>query len=246
MKRRQKFAWLLSGMMIAFLVVNMISPAVATALKTIQVSSNVKIFVDDVKMEPKDVNGNPVDVFIYNGTTYVPIRAVSQYLGKPVQWDGAARSVYIGEHNGNSPAVLLRNIDCFYSTGMKFTTSDDWKDNLGNMRDNVTCLYSGGSWYTNTGSQVYLLNGQYSALSGTLFQNYDYRSENGTNTLEIYGDGNLLYRATVSPGVYPVDFKVDVTRVLQLEIKLVFYGYRYNSRSTNYSRAGVADLGLWT
>ena len=59
--------------------------------------TGVKIYVDGVEMKPTDANGKPVDTFIYNGTTYVPLRAVSQSLGENVQWDGATQTVYIGD-----------------------------------------------------------------------------------------------------------------------------------------------------
>jgi len=37
------------------------------------------------------------EAFIYQGTTYVPVRMVSELLNEPIHWDGANKSVYIGE-----------------------------------------------------------------------------------------------------------------------------------------------------
>lgn len=44
-----------------------------------------------------DVNGNPVYPLLYNGTTYLPIRAVSNMLGLNVDWDGATQTVLLGK-----------------------------------------------------------------------------------------------------------------------------------------------------
>lgn len=97
----------LLGMMTTLLLVGLVIPGVAASIqKTITVSSGVSIFVDGVEMKPTDVNGNPVETFIYNGTTYVPLRAVSQYLGKAVKWDGDNWSVYIGKAPGEVQSLL--------------------------------------------------------------------------------------------------------------------------------------------
>ena len=49
---------------------------------------NIKIMLDGKELEPKDPNGNAVEPFIYEGTTYLPLRAVAEALGKDVVWDG--------------------------------------------------------------------------------------------------------------------------------------------------------------
>jgi|GEM_PF-3608933 len=60
------------------------------------VYDDIKIYIDGAKIEPKDANGDAVEPFIYNGTTYLPVRAVGEVFGKPVEWDGVSKSVYIG------------------------------------------------------------------------------------------------------------------------------------------------------
>ena len=63
--------------------------------KTINVSSGVKIYMNGKELIPTDVNGKVVDAFVYEGTTYLPARALSEALGKNVEWDDATGSVYI-------------------------------------------------------------------------------------------------------------------------------------------------------
>jgi hypothetical protein len=56
---------------------------------------NIKLVVDGAGFVPKDVNGGIVEPFIHNGTTYLPVRAVSQALNRVVAWDGETDTVYI-------------------------------------------------------------------------------------------------------------------------------------------------------
>ena len=129
--------------------------------------------MDDQEIIPTDVNGNRVDVFYYNGTTYLPVRAISEVFGKPIQREGKTQSVYIGSHKGDKPAVWLQDLD--YFTGNDLRVRDNVKDNLENNRQEVIF----GNGYTGKFDNTYLINGQYLAISGTLFQIYDERSTEG-------------------------------------------------------------------
>lgn len=65
--------------------------------RSIDVTYNdIKIVIDGKEYVPKDANGNIVEPFAYNGTTYVPLRAVANAFGKEVGWDGATATVTIG------------------------------------------------------------------------------------------------------------------------------------------------------
>ena len=58
---------------------------------------NIKLVIDGATITPKDANGSTVEPFIYNGTTYLPVRAVGNALGKQVSWDGKTKTVYLGD-----------------------------------------------------------------------------------------------------------------------------------------------------
>lgn len=78
-----------------------VSASVAT--KTIDISYNdVKLCVDGITIEPKDANGNIVEPFISEGTTYLPVRAVASAFGKAVEWDGETKTVYLGYKPGSN------------------------------------------------------------------------------------------------------------------------------------------------
>jgi len=67
-------------------------------------SKKVELFYRDIKImlngntiTPKDANGNVVEPFIIDGTTYLPVRAVSEALGLNVGWDGETQTVKLTE-----------------------------------------------------------------------------------------------------------------------------------------------------
>lgn len=63
--------------------------------------NNIKISVDGKQASlGKDSTDKAIEPFIYNGTTYLPVRAVGEALGERVQWDGKTQTVYVGERPG--------------------------------------------------------------------------------------------------------------------------------------------------
>jgi len=98
MKLSDKVKFFLAGVTSTVIAGTLIFPAAAATLQQIQVSlGGIRIYVDGQLQTPEDVNGNTVEPMIYNGTTYLPVRALTGMLtDKPVTWDGSKRSVYIG------------------------------------------------------------------------------------------------------------------------------------------------------
>lgn len=244
MKKTRTVRTFLAGVLVTLLVVAMIPPALAAAGKTITVYPGINIYIDDQKLEPKDANGKPVEVFTYNGTTYLPVRAIAEALGKNVQWDGKTQSVYLGQHGAAStPTVWLTQMDHFAGTEYVRTADKD-QDNTGATHYNC---------FTKGFDRTYVLNGQYSRLSGVLYQRYERRSEttqwDNHNYLEIYGDGELLYSKTFKSGetgIMPIPFDVDVSGVLSLQVKLRSYSFRDYLHNSNYDDLlALGDVGLW-
>ena len=76
--------------------------AVTLEAKSISVSSGIKITVDGSEFIPVDSEGVPVEVFLYNGTTYLPVRGISNLFGLGIEWDGESKSVYLGTRGGST------------------------------------------------------------------------------------------------------------------------------------------------
>ena len=234
MNRKQKLNYFLSGMMAALLMVSLIVPGFAVYSKNVTVFPGVNIFVNDQKINPTDAKGNPVEAFIYEGTTYLPIRAVSQALDLPIQWEGTSKSVYIGSHTGDKPAVWVADMNYFDKSGGNWDTGETIKDNLGNEHQH--CISGGcrGDYLT------YKLNAQYTRLTGVYFQRYNDRSSDG-GTLAIYADDEKVWEGEMGKGIDPINISVDVTGVLELKIMMDGYTYSYDP-----SHTAIGELGLWT
>lgn len=90
------------GGVVASLVVGTVPIAFAKAANiNIPVTyNNIKIMVDG-----KQLNSDK-EPFIYEGTTYLPVRAVSEAVGKNVTWDGATNTVYLGNTSSVTAPTL--------------------------------------------------------------------------------------------------------------------------------------------
>ena len=61
---------------------------------------DIKVSLDGSVLVLKDAKGNILEPFLYNGTNYLPVRAVAEALGKDVGWDGLTSTILI-----NSPGT---------------------------------------------------------------------------------------------------------------------------------------------
>ena len=227
----------LLGVLTTLLVVGMIVPALAaTVTKSIEVRSGIRVFIDDQELIPKDAKGNPVEVFIYNGTTYLPARAISEAVGKPIQWDGSVQGVYIGKHSSNTPAAYLSQMDYFLKP-YDWHIDKIFKDNLG--KDHTHCL---ATWNGGYNSITYKLNGNYSRLTAVYFQEYDRRADQREQDapLIISGDGRQLWLGSMNAGMEPIEVDIDITGVLELTIE-----HPKGSPANTFNTA-LGDIALWS
>lgn len=65
---------------------------------TLSAITNISVEVDGKPFIPCDVNGNLVNIYAVNGTTYVPLRALCDAYNIPVVWDGENNRIYLGTH----------------------------------------------------------------------------------------------------------------------------------------------------
>ena len=75
--------------------------------QTIEVTGGISVFMDGNELEMQDVTGENVDAFLYEGTTYLPARAISEANGNTVEWDGETGRVDITSNDSNPNAARL-------------------------------------------------------------------------------------------------------------------------------------------
>ncbi len=134
--------------------------AFAVGNRTITVSyGGISIYLNGEKQVAKDVNGKVVEPLIYEGTTYVPVRAVSEWLGKTVTWQGDTNSVFINDSvffdtEVSAAEDVIENFFDLFSTGqyqeMKaLCTGDaagfDYSSGVFGMKEAklLSCTYNG-------------------------------------------------------------------------------------------------------
>lgn len=96
------------------------SYAANTYRKTITVTSGVNVEFNNEAIDMTDANGKAVEAFIYNGTTYVPIRAVSNAFGADIGYDRNTQTISIYDDFSEVAAVAhgMSNILTGYSEAM--------------------------------------------------------------------------------------------------------------------------------
>ena len=82
-----------SGLILTVLIAALCVTATATAKRSITVEDGIGITLNGAKFTPRDADGKQVSVFLYNGTTYVPVRAISEAMGLDVSFNSSTRTV---------------------------------------------------------------------------------------------------------------------------------------------------------
>lgn len=191
----------------------LVTVAYATnATKTIQAAyMNIKLVIDGVPVTPKDSNGTTVEPFIYNGTTYLPVRAVGEALGKQVGWDGKTKTVYIGEVPGQ--VTYLLDV-CQPYEKLGFTTPTAFAMS-GKTYSNGFTLHGGGNAYFNLDGKYSVLEFDLGHVDGYLMTGSADWDGKGYN---IYLDGRLAKTITVDPEAMVKHYQIPLNNALQMKI----------------------------
>ena len=191
---------------------------------------NVKLVIDGEEITPKDANGNIVEPFIYNGTTYLPVRAIGEAFDKDVHWDGETATVYVGDIVKPAKEVYLYDkpyLECGNSSEFIAGKSKEFTDieyicknyvgfDLDKYERNAeTKRFEYNNYVT------YSLNGLAKKVKGTFMPPQD-RNEREYQ-FKFYNENNkLLYQSPIMAGnTAPIDFEFEVKNALRLRVECI-------------------------
>jgi hypothetical protein len=84
--------------LVGLIIGMMLMGAVFADTQTIEAFyNNIKISIDGKAIELKNATGSPVEPFIYNGTTYLPVRAIAEALGMEVKFNETTNTVELAK-----------------------------------------------------------------------------------------------------------------------------------------------------
>lgn len=207
---------LIAGVLIGTIVTGGVVIAANTTTLYDVLMNGIKIVVDGQRLNPTDANGNMVEPFIYNGTTYLPVRAVANAMGKAVYWDGPNYTVYLGEvPNGPLPypTIQIEDVD---NIGARITSvsAEDLTDNYGNTYSSAIRAYQyGGTFQT-------LLNMKYSKFKGTIYVPKGCSSDDTIKIL-IKADGKTIYNSPeITKTSSPIQLDLNIRGCNDFQIQI--------------------------
>lgn len=212
----------LKGFLVGVCSAALLAGAVTAFATTIDVTmAGIKVYWDGVEKTLLDAEHNKVEPIIYEGTTYVPLRAMSNLMGKTVDWDQSTLSVYVG----GKPVGATTPLDKLDQSKINRADVSMWTGTGANFQlkdETIQCsnLLKGHNSLNN----IYVLNCNYSRLVGKAVMPYTSVGSSSENELIFYsvendGTENEIKRYELKQAQEPVDVDVDLTGVTNLKIK---------------------------
>ncbi|WP_145407301.1 stalk domain-containing protein [Paenibacillus xylanexedens] len=208
------------GLMVGTLTLGIGTGALAaTGLEPIKAYLNSKITLklNGETVTAKDANGKNVLPITYNGTTYLPVRAVGTLLGTEISYDGATSSVLIGGTNGSTP--VTNNKLTLSSLGTSVLGSTAW-----HTKDPAETSYKGKDYKdvylhndpSTQGSDIQINTGKkYTSLHVEL------AALQGNQKIQVVDqDRTVLKTVNITPedGLISLDVDVKGTEAVYVEI----------------------------
>lgn len=231
------------GFLCAILVTAFVMPALAsTGAKNLTATfNNIQVKLDGKLLNLHDAAGKTVEPFVIDGTTYLPIRAISEALGLGVDWNGSSNTVILTSKPEETPVATQGektsmaslspfSIDSLLSSDLtpptptvRFSSGATFYNRqVKYTTDNLLEMNAKGFWYTTSPdrwpssmSATYLV-GNYSTFTAYV------------SSIDGFGDtwfsfydadaGSLLKNIAVKQGEPPVQINIDLTGVDKLKI----------------------------
>lgn len=201
---------------------------------------DIKVYKDNFLQELKDAEGKPVEPFIYNGTTYVPVRAAAELAGMKVDWVGATKSIKLWDKIAKDTVYLVDVRPPHAGQDYKAYIKDKETFSMGSMDFKKGVKLGNDSSYTwKTSSAFFNLNGEYNELEMSVGSTY-------ASTMDVFSklqfvlDDKIVKEMEIKAGDIPTKVTVPVKDGLKLEIRLE-PGFK-NANDFYGVQAGIGDI----
>lgn len=186
-----------------------------TAIENITVSyDNIKVYKDNVLCELKDSNGSVIEPFIYNGTTYMPVRGTANLADMEVTWDGANKSVYLWDEMVPNGTYLMEVCPPYEKNGY-----DEYLQQNGKSFQMAGTKYSNGFVLNYSGGYaLFNLNSKYSNIEFTVGHVYGSEVTEEDQDIYFYVDGKLVKEISIGSEDMPKTVSIPVNYGLQLKV----------------------------
>lgn len=247
------------GFVAGFLAASVLMGGAAVAEEVVQRDIRVSylplrfVFDGVEKAPPQDQQG-----FTYNGRTYVPLRFLSEALGKEVDYDASTYSIFVGRRPEAAPAEWIGYKSSgeatfkleYFRTGALNLVGQEMPNSL--LVSALTLDPKAPELAGKTAhmSQEYTLTGQ-RTLSGTLFvpvHYFGYVDPRTLGQLSVLNELNeVIYQSDpLTTRSLNVPFEVDVHEWKKIRVFITVYPYQGISTGQNLlsTQIGLSNFAL--
>ena len=144
------------------------------------------IVIDGTERTFTNANGTKIDPAIYNGSIYLPLRAIGEIMGKRVSWDGATQTVRLDSATSGGDVTDFDTNNSSQSAPTGGVTLEQAKQTAlqyaGKTASQVQIVKAQQDW--EHGRQVYEI--EFIVSSGTGYTEYDYEIDAATGKIVSY------------------------------------------------------------
>ena len=215
--------WMLAAVIAVVSLCGTAFAASTVTTKMIEVNyMGIRIVVDGKEITPTDANGKAVEPFASSGTTYLPVRAIGEALGKEVTWDGETATVYVGKVPGQADSWMKLLPPYEFNQWSKLYDGSNLKEYMTVSGKDITegIMLQDRSGVSSTASYaLWNTDLKYSTMTFTVGHVDGTETDNAT--LEVYLDGELSNSYDLKWDGAPQSITVPLNRAANVKMLVV-------------------------
>lgn len=181
---------------------------------------NITVYKDNILQDLKDAQGKTVEPFIYNGTTYVPVRAAAELAGLKVEWDGAKKAIHLWDKIEKNTVYLVDVRPPHAGKEYKTYAKDRESFSMGSMEFKKGVTIGEGYFATkDTCSAFFNLNDEYTELEMSVGCSYA-ADVKYISKLQFVLDDKIVKEVEIKASDIPTKITVPVKGGLNLEMRV--------------------------